>query len=105
MEGIVVGKDNIPVIDDALSKMIADVTMGEQITNESESDFFNQAVVYIQNNKHNQVTSTYYLIVKKMEREMGGGRNLVFEKVQRDKKKYAASAGNLSIVNFSSPSH
>jgi hypothetical protein len=48
------------------------------------------------------VTSTYYLILKKMERDTG--RNYVFEQVQAEKsKRYASSVGNLSTVNFGSP--
>jgi hypothetical protein len=39
--------------------------------------------------------------LKKYERE--NGRNYVFEEVQREKKKYANSASNLSTVNFGSP--
>lgn len=78
--------------------MISDITN----QNHNDPDFYNQAIVYIKNNKHNQVTSTYYLILKKMERE--SGKNYVFEQVLKDKKKYANSAGNLSTVNFGSPS-
>jgi hypothetical protein len=48
------------------------------------------------------VTSTYYLILKKMERD--SGRNYVFEQVLVEKtKRYANSMGNLSTVNFGSP--
>lgn len=103
-EGIVVGKDSIPIIDEAVQAMLKDVTLNQSSLND-DPNFYNQAIVYIQNNKHNQVTSTYYLILKKIERETG--RNYVFEQVQRDKKKYFSSAGNLSTVmpaNFSSPS-
>jgi 5'-AMP-activated protein kinase catalytic alpha subunit len=99
-EGIVVGRENIPVIEEAVQTMIRDVTLSQQEA-PSDPNFYSQAVVYIQNNKHNQVTATYYLILKKIERETG--RNYVFEQVQREKKKYASSAGNLSTVNFSSP--
>jgi hypothetical protein len=43
----------------------------------TDPKFYEQACTYIQNNKHNQVTSAYYLILKKIERETG--RNYVFE--------------------------
>lgn len=67
----------------------------------NDPNFYSMACTYIQNNKHNQVTSAYYLILKKIERE--SGRNYVFEQVQREKKKYLHSAGNISTVNFGSP--
>lgn len=101
-EGIVVGRENIPIIEEAVQTMIRDVTLSQATGEASDPNFYNQAIVYIQNNKHNQVTSTYYLILKKIERETG--RNYVFEQVQREKKKYASSVGNLSTVNFGSPS-
>ena len=103
-EGIVVGKDNIPIIDEAVQTMIRDVTLNGSVPDSNDPEFYNKAVVYIQNNKHNQVTSTYYLILKKIERETG--RNYVFEQVQKEKKKYASSVGNLqsTVINFGSTS-
>jgi hypothetical protein len=47
------------------------------------------------------VTSTYYLIMKKLERD--SGRNYVYEQVTRDKKRNLYSTSNLSSVNFGSP--
>jgi hypothetical protein len=52
-------------------------TSGNAFISPADPNFYNQAVVFIQNNKHNQVTSTYYLVLKKLERETG--RNYVFE--------------------------
>ena len=51
---------------------------------------------YIKNNKHNPITATYYLLIKKTERETG--KNLVFERVTKDKRSYN-STGNLGQVN------
>jgi hypothetical protein len=47
---------------------------------------------YIKNNKHNPITATYYLLMKKAERETG--KNLVFERVTKEKRSYN-STGNL----------
>jgi len=47
---------------------------------------------YIKNNKHNPITATYYLLLKKIERETG--KNAVFEKVTKEKRTYN-STGNL----------
>ena len=41
-------------------------------------------MTFIHNNKHNQVTSTYYLLIKKKERKTG--RNYVYEQVTSDKR-------------------
>ena len=43
-------------------------------------------------NKHNHITTTYYLLLKKTERETG--KNLVFERVTKEKRSYH-STGNL----------
>jgi 5'-AMP-activated protein kinase, catalytic alpha subunit len=48
MEGILVGKENIPIIDEAIQNMIRDSGCSSE-----DPNFYNQAVVYIQNNKHN----------------------------------------------------
>ena len=53
-----------------------------------------QTVTYIQNNKHNQITSTYYLLIKKKQRETG--RDPFFEQVSRDKKRNLYSTSNLN---------
>ena len=50
------------------------------------------ASTYIKLNKHNHVTTTYYLMLKKYERETG--KNLVFERVTKEKRSYH-STGNL----------
>jgi hypothetical protein len=55
---------------------------------------------FIRNNKHNQVTSTYYLILKKIERDTG--RNYVFEQVQIDKKRNAVSEASLNTMKMMS---
>jgi hypothetical protein len=47
---------------------------------------------FIKMNKHNHITTTYYLIMKKAERETG--KNLVFERVTKDKRS-SNSTGNL----------
>ena len=49
-------------------------------------------------NKHNPITSTYYLLLKRTERETG--KNLVFERVTIEKKTYK-STGNLCSINKS----
>ena len=54
---------------------------------------------YIKSNKHNPITATYYLLLKKHERETG--KNLVFEKVTKEKKSYN-STGNLGQVQKNS---
>ena len=58
MDGIIIGKDRIPVIPEQLDSLKAHFS-GENLE---------QAVTFVQNNKHNQVTSTYYLLMKKKER-------------------------------------
>jgi hypothetical protein len=45
-------------------------------------------------NKHNHITTTYYLLLKKTERETG--RNAVFERVTKEKRS-CNSTGNLGI--------
>lgn len=47
---------------------------------------------YIKANKHNPITATYYLLMKKQERETG--KNIVFERFTREKRSYN-STGNL----------
>ena len=61
MEGIVIGKDRIPVLDEYLSKIQACF----ETSGISPNCDLSQTVTYIQNNKHNQITSTYYLLLKK----------------------------------------
>ena len=73
MEGIIIGKDRVPVIEEFLGK-IADCFQTSGISPNCD---LNQTVTYIQNNKHNQITSTYYLLLKKKQRETG--RDYLFE--------------------------
>ena len=47
-------------------------------------------------NKHNHITTTYYLLLKKHERDTG--KNLVFERVTKEKRSYH-STGNLKNDN------
>jgi hypothetical protein len=75
--------------------------VAKQLEEQFGPENMQQAIVFIQNNKHNQVTSTYYLLLKKLERETG--KNYVFEQVTRDKKRNLYSTSNLSSVNFGSP--
>ena len=88
MEGVIVGKDKIPVIAEFLEQLKAHFN-GENLDN---------ATTFIQNNKHNQVTSTYYLLLKKKERVTG--KNYVYEQVTFDKRKTLYSTSNLK-GNFS----
>lgn len=67
MEGIIIGRDRIPVIQDQIDNLAAHFT----------GDNLEQAQTFVQNNKHNQVTSTYYLLMKKKERATH--KNYVFE--------------------------
>ena len=60
-EGIVIGKDRVPVLEEFLGK-IQDCFVTSGISPNCNLD---QTVTYIQNNKHNQITSTYYLLLKK----------------------------------------
>ena len=59
-QGIYVGKNPIPVDMDIISKI-----------NDYESSDEQQAVKYVTNNRHNSLTTTYYLILKKHIRKGG----------------------------------
>ena len=83
MEGVIVGKDRIPVVSEFID------VLREHFT----GDNLEQATTFVQNNKHNQVTSTYYLLLKKKERVTG--KNYVFEQVTFDKRKNLYSTSNL----------
>lgn len=74
LDGIIIGKDNIPIIEEFL----------EQLQSHFNGDNLDQANTFIQNNKHNQVTSTYYLLLKKKERQTG--KNYVFEHFTMEKR-------------------
>ena len=88
MEGVIIGKDRIPVITEFI----------EQLRDHFTGENLEQATTFVQNNKHNQVTSTYYLLLKKKERVTG--KNYVFEQVTFDKRKNLYSTSNLK-GNFS----
>lgn len=83
MEGIIIGRDRIPVIQDQIDNLAAHFT----------GDNLEQAQTFVQNNKHNQVTSTYYLLMKKKERATH--KNYVFEQVTFEKRKQLYSANNI----------
>lgn len=83
MEGVIVGKDRIPIIQEFI----------EALKNHFNGENLEQATTFVQNNKHNQVTSTYYLLLKKKERMTG--KNYVFEQVTFDKNKTLYSTSNL----------
>ena len=59
LEGIVVGKEPIPVIDEALITMMRDMrdsttqTSSNTFLSVTDPNFYNQASIFIQNNKHN----------------------------------------------------
>lgn len=84
MEGIIVGQESIPIIEDIrldLKNSYADL------------DGIEFADKFIKMNKHNHITTTYYLLMKKIERETG--KNLLYERVTLEKRNYS-STGNLS---------
>lgn len=83
MDGVIVGKDRIPVIKEFL----------EQLRDHFSGENLEQATTFVQNNKHNQVTSTYYLLLKRKERVTG--KNYVYEQVTFDKRKNLYSTSNL----------
>lgn len=85
LEGIIVGVDKIPIIEEVLKTMREDMKMED-----SEN-----AATHIKMNKHNSITTTYYLLIKKQERETG--ENLIFERVTKDKRSYHSTA-NLSGI-------
>ena len=96
MEGIIINKDRVPVIEEFLSK-IQDCFATSGISPNCD---LNQTVTYIQNNKHNQITSTYYLLLKRKQRETG--RDYFFEQVMRDKKRNLYSTSNLNNITLNS---
>ena len=83
MEGIIIGKDRIPVIHEQI----------DNLKDHFQGDNLEQATTFVQNNKHNQVTSTYYLLMKKKERQTH--KNYVFEQVTFDKRKQLYSTNNI----------
>lgn len=83
MEGIMVGKDKIPVIPDQL----------QELKEHFSGNNLEQAATFVQNNKHNQVTSTYYLLMKRKERLTG--KNYVYEQVTFEKRKNLYSTSHI----------
>ena len=53
------------------------------------------------NNKHNHITSTYYLLMKKLERDTG--RNYVYEQFTKEKQRALNSTTSFSGTNIASP--
>eukprot|EP00347_Sterkiella_histriomuscorum_P006616 403352090 len=93
-QGIIVGKDKVPIVEEILPKL--QEQFGE--------DSITQNIIYILNNKHNQVTSTYYLLIKKIDRDQG--KNLVFDQFAIEKRhpnQNNSVVSNISSVNFGSP--
>ena len=77
LDGIIIGKDDIPVLEQIKDEM-------ESSPNLQFLDGLDRTVEQVKNNKHNPVTATYYLLIKKYERNTD--QNLVFGKFTRDKR-------------------
>ena len=58
---MIVGKDEIPILEQIKSEM-------ESSQNLQNLDGLNRIAEQVKNNKHNPVTATYYLLIKKYER-------------------------------------
>ncbi len=84
MEGIIVGQEPIPIIEDIKQELKMSYSNLEGI------EFADK---FIKLNKHNHITTTYYLLLKRAERDTG--KNLLFEKVTLEKRNYN-STGSLS---------
>ena len=87
MEGIIVGTEPIPVIEDIKAQLTESFGHLEGI------EFADK---FIKMNKHNPITTTYYLLLKKAERDTG--KNLLFERVTNEKRNYH-STGNLNLTS------
>ena len=74
---MIIGQDEIPLLDQIKLEM-------ESSPNLQFLDNLSKVVDQVKNNKHNPVTSTYYLLIKKYERNTD--QNLVFGKFTRDKR-------------------
>jgi hypothetical protein len=74
LDGIIVGEDHIPILDQILVEMESLMQIKQD----------GNVATQIKNNKHNPVTATYYLLIKKYERNTD--QNLVFGKFTRDKR-------------------
>lgn len=81
LEGIIVGEDQIPVLDQILVEL-------EQVAVQNKLDLQGntspEVATQIRNNKHNPITASYYLLIKKYERDTA--QNLVFGKFTREKR-------------------
>ncbi len=74
---MIIGKDDIPILDQIKIEM-------ESAANLQFLDGLDRLVEQVRNNKHNPITATYYLLIKKYERNTD--QNLVFGKFTRDKR-------------------
>jgi hypothetical protein len=74
---MIIGKDDIPILDQIKIEM-------ESSANLQFLDGLDRLVEQVRNNKHNPITATYYLLIKKYERNTD--QNLVFGKFTRDKR-------------------
>ncbi len=74
---MIIGKDDIPILDQIKIEM-------ESASNLQFLDGLDRLVEQVRNNKHNPITATYYLLIKKYERNTD--QNLVFGKFTRDKR-------------------
>lgn len=74
---MIIGKDEIPILDQIKLEMISS-------SNLQALEGLDRIVEQVKNNKHNPVTATYYLLIKKYERNTD--QNLVFGKFTRDKR-------------------
>ena len=96
---MIIGQDKIPVLGQILTEL-------ESLDESSRLDTQNQDIsAQIRCNRHNPITATYYLLIKKYERDTA--QNLVFGKFTRDKRlqeaqtvktaNFTQSAGNLDV--------
>jgi hypothetical protein len=74
---MIIGRDEIPILDQIKLEMSSSQNL-------QGLDGLDRIVEQVKNNKHNPVTATYYLLIKKYERNTD--QNLVFGKFTRDKR-------------------
>lgn len=77
LDGMIIGQDEIPTLDQIKLEMSSSPNL-------QSLDGMDRIVEQVKNNKHNPVTATYYLLIKKYERNTD--QNLVFGKFTRDKR-------------------
>ena len=77
LDGMIIGQDEIPILDQIKLEMSSSPNL-------QSLDGMDRIVEQVKNNKHNPVTATYYLLIKKYERNTD--QNLVFGKFTRDKR-------------------